>query len=1742
MQKKAVGLFPPRARRAKSVTAFVLSLTIVFGVGFAPFGLAPAMAASGNPTPVLTEGKITGYNLAVNIDPDEIRFNNLEWTGAASVSAGLPNQGRQSQVFEINREKPHATLMPYDTVDEAVKGAVDYDKSQSKYYMPLTTPEDLDPLTSSWTFSRVDTLTTTLATANATKDPRSPSQNIVDFYKPDYDASNWPGIAVPTSWQAQGIGPDGKPYTGYYDPTYGYDPPYYVNTANPGTINFRGKTLNIFNGITIPGAPTVFNPVGFYRKTFDVPSGWIDGKNKVFISFDGVEAAFYVYLNGKEVGYHEDSKTPGEFDLTPFLTENGKDNLLAVKVLRWADCSWMDDQDFIRLGGIFRDVYLMATPALHIRDYKIETKFDSTYTNATLSLDVWARNYTTGMDFSGYSVTAQLFAPDGTDILAGNTFDLGLGGLLPNSEVKASGQVQVLNPHKWFPDDPYLYTLVLSVYDKATNVAVERISQQFGFKEITYRDADNASDIIRINGQKVMMFGVNRHDSSPYGGHYVSPETYETDLRIMKRNNINTIRTSHYPNDTYLYYLADKYGIMVLDEANNESHANTSTSITTDNFFAMANSRMINMVERDKNVTSVIMWSLGNESGNQAGFRTIIANARQVDNSRPFHYEAFGNNTSSDPNQNNDVRSSMYTGVSGYQSNCRSSALKSVMLCEYNHANGNALGILREYTDVFRSEPRSIGGCIWDYVDQSVWTTITPVVSGKIAESSPYAMTGVTDLGASSLFADFPEYGRVLKPGAAVTYENTAGTGGQDIFNEYISGRQPFSIEVWASLTDTAANRVLIAKGDNHFSLKTDSNGNVQFVIYSSGTWVSARTAIPPSFTDGKMHRWVGTFDGTSLRLYYDGVLQATTALTASQNVGTSAHAFSVGRDVQNGSGRDSVSYIAGARVFARALSTEEAADMTRKPSDACPSDDNAILFWADYTKGELTEEVSPTWDYYGNGMYLGYSGDWGENNSDGNGCADGIITAMREEQPEIAEAKKCYQYLNFTATNSELLNGIINVRNEYYAKNGNEFDYNWILTENGVEIGRGTLADVPSIPAAQNGMDVFFDLPTVALNVPYTMPAALRPGAEYFLTIEACMKSATEWADAGYCLASEQFKIPVKVDANVGTIKADHAKAIILNENESTLTLTGDNFTIDFSKTSGLITNFTVNGEKLLTEGPKPSFWRSTLKGDKLSTNGWTNVDLNLPTPVFSAALTENGLSSIVKVTYPITAVNASSFIDMTYTVYLNGAVKVDTAMRTTDTSQIYRFGVDMIMPGGYEDVQWLTRGPQDNFNDRIAGAYVGLYNTTVSDNYFAFINAPVGGQHVDTRWMALTGEGKDMGLLIVATGDKNFEANAQHFGWRSTLVRHPYNLKRIDGTVVGVSLESRGAGCGQASTLSQYQVTAGNKSYSYTLVPFASGAADLQTLADTYKSDPIFDFGYEAKNTGTIVSGYSANVMTSLTQDGNPVGAYTVTLFGKDYPGGIIRLVPNDLPEPGKYMVTYKIGGEVAAISSITVEARDDSIWKLYIGAYNADSTVLTFHAVISLKDNYMVRVNGKPRSSHQEGNAIVIEDYNPRYGDVLTVSGVKYPILFPSYSFTFTQVCYPTLQFEAENLPYVSNKAIGLPGTSQAGARNQSYLEFAASAEVGDYIEFTISDIPTGKYEVVLGYKLNTNRGACQLYVDGVPLGDPVDQTGPSNTFSSVTIGTLTLSPGVHSFKFVVSKNGTLVFDYIDLIGVE
>ncbi len=513
-----------------------------------------------------------------------------------------------------------------------------------------------------------------------------PAERPMDFYRPDYDASQWDDITVPSPWQIEAVRRNKE-----------WDKPLYCNTIYPFADWRNVQWPNVIQprpaDYTFANMP---NPVGSYRREFILPESW-KGRD-VFIRFNGVEAGFYLWVNGKKVGYSEDSYLPAEFNLTPYIDEEGT-NTLAVEVYRFTDGSFLECQDFWRFSGIFRDVFLWAAPKTQIRDFFFRTDLDEEYKNATVQLDIELAGKKSKGD-----IEVKLSDAQGNVVysqtIAGK---MGLNSL----------SFQVENPAKWTAETPNLYDLTLSLIQKGKVTDLRNI--KVGFREIGF----GKDGRFLVNGKTTLLKGVDRHDHSPWTGRTVSKEEMEKDIQLMKIMNVNAVRTSHYPNNPYFYDLCDQYGIYVMAEANVECHGLMSLSKepTWEKSFVERNE---NQVKRYKNHASIVFWSMGNESGNGENFLAAAKAIKRLDTTRPVHYE--GNSAFCD------LTSTMYSSVDWLenvgkdrlQKFQRGETVQAHVVCEYAHAMGNAVGNFKEYWETYERYPALIGGFIWEWVDHSI--------------------------------------------------------------------------------------------------------------------------------------------------------------------------------------------------------------------------------------------------------------------------------------------------------------------------------------------------------------------------------------------------------------------------------------------------------------------------------------------------------------------------------------------------------------------------------------------------------------------------------------------------------------------------------------------------------------------------------------------------------------------------------------------------------------------------------------------------------------------------------------------------------------------------------------------------------------------------------------------------------------------------------------------------------------
>ncbi len=556
-------------------------------------------------------------------------------------------------VFAINKEAPHATLMPFPDADSAA-----------------SQPRDASPwfqsLNGEWHFNWV----------------RKPADRPRDFFQPEFDVSAWETIPVPANWQM-----------------HGYGIPIYTNFRYP----FPKDPPNI---------PHDYNPVGSYRRTFDLPAAW-DGR-QIFVHFEGVKSAMHVWVNGEYVGYSQGSMTPAEFNITPFLQPG--ENMIACEVYRWSDGSYLEDQDMWRLSGIYRNVFLYARSPLHIRDFFIETEItDLESRDVEVSVEAELRHLGAGAPGSP-TVALSVLQPGGEPV------PMRPEGWQPSATAEdwSQGEAHVVSfkakladVDLWTAETPHVYAALLTL--KQGDEVIEVLRHNLGFRDVKLMNGK-----LLINGQSVKMRGVNRHEHSPENGRAITATEMAADIRVMKQNNINTVRTAHYPNQPIFYDLCDRYGLYVIDEANIESHGMgyrmDQTLGNKPEWTAAHVDRMMRMVERDKNHPSIIMWSMGNEAGSGVCFDAVAEATRQRDLTRPIHYERYNDIT--------DVHSEMYHTAAQLKEYAESGKTKPFMLCEYAHAMGNSVGNLQDYWDVIEAHDVLIGGCIWDFKDQGLNRTL----------------------------------------------------------------------------------------------------------------------------------------------------------------------------------------------------------------------------------------------------------------------------------------------------------------------------------------------------------------------------------------------------------------------------------------------------------------------------------------------------------------------------------------------------------------------------------------------------------------------------------------------------------------------------------------------------------------------------------------------------------------------------------------------------------------------------------------------------------------------------------------------------------------------------------------------------------------------------------------------------------------------------------------------------------
>ncbi len=1201
-----------------------------------------------------------------------------------------------------HNEPPHATMVicPDAATARAVGLAANTERVKSPFYRSLNGP---------WKYHY----------------SKNQTERLPDFWRTVFDDSDWKTIPVPANVEL-----------------HGYGVPIYVNIRYPWTWHGTPPTPPV-----VPGDDPN-NTVNSYRRPFTVPADW--SGRRVFLTFDGVNSFFYLWVNGERVGLGKDSRTPVEFDITRYV-KPGR-NLLAVENFRWCDGSYLEDQDMWRLSGIFRDVYLWSPPPVHLRDFEVRTDFDAGYRDARIQVNARLINY--GPRPATVTLQADLIDPAGQTILTSAVLQaLGAG-----QEASLESAASVARPLKWSAETPNLYKLLLSVKD-ADGRALEVVPCHVGFRQVEVRGGK-----LLVNGQRVVIKGVNRHEFDPDRGQAITPEIMERDIQLMKQCSINAVRCSHYPNQTAWYDLCDRYGIYLIDEANIESHGMGygPASLAKQPAWADAHlDRTVRMVERDKNHPSVIIWSLGNEAGDGPNFEATSRWIHQRDPGRPVHYEQAGTKPYTD------IVCPMYPRPPELARYAAKPEKRPYIMCEYEHAMGNGSGDFWSYWNQIYRQPYLQGGFIWDWVDQGLRHPLPP--RWTITDRSPQRLSGVVPRGE---MVDGVLSGPIRLP--EVERLNLTG---------------PFTLEATVKPAPASGHGCLISKGDTQWALQVAPGNKLEFLVHEAGQergGITVQTPLPAGWA-GQWHRVAGVFTGRELRLYLDGKPVGTTPFTG--KVASAADPVEIGGNARE-PGREFSGLVREVRIYRRALSAAEVAGRRRLWSD-----DRALALWLKLD--ETTRTPAPP-----GGFFWAYGGDYGPPGtpSDDNFCCNGLVSPDRRPHPGLLQVKHVYQairceavaldparVLRFPRGAGQVLatERIITIRNGYDFLNLQDTVVgHWRLQADGQVMQEGFLP-IPDLPPGASA----------PVNIPVeAFPP--EPGVEYFLEVSFTLKDDQPWAKAGHEVAWEEFQLPDAAPARA--LALEQIPPVTINAAADHVRLAGRDFEAVFDSRAGTLKSWRYRGAELIATPLRPDFWRAPTDNDRgrdmaRSQGIWRTAHQEAQVRDFTFKQTAS--SGVVRVRAVLALPKVDATWETTYTVFGSGDILVDARFQPgkTDLPKLVRLGMQMALPPGFERLSWLGPGPQETYSDR-KDARVCVYAGTVDEQFFADYTEPgETGNKVDVRWLALS-NGR-VGLLAV--GLPRLSANALHYGTEDLNAdKHAFELPRRETVTLNLDLKQQGVG----------------------------------------------------------------------------------------------------------------------------------------------------------------------------------------------------------------------------------------------------------------------------------------------------------------------------------------------------------
>ena len=1177
-------------------------------------------------------------------------------------------------LYAENQEPAHVTLTPFETVEQALS----HDPQTSPFYQSLN---------DEWSFSWA----------------MNPAKAPYGFWRQDYDVSDWASITVPGTWQMQGWGHN--VYRNIPMPFGPYDPPL---------------------------VPDDINPTGAYVRTFTIPQNWQE--RDVYLHFDGVKSAYWVWINGEYVGFDKGSMTAGEFRMTDHLQTG--ENKIAVQVVRWSDGSYLEDQDMWRFSGIYRRVYLMARPKIFIRDFQIITELDENYQDATLSINLDLANLTSS-DKNDVQIRATLF-DDQQEIDSWSH----KANVAAQSEKSISLQKDISNPKKWSAEKPHLYSLTLELLSESDERA-EVLEERIGFREIEIKDRQ-----VHINGVPVKIKGANRHEHDPFTGRTMTKERLVQDFKLMKRLNINSIRTSHYPDDPLFYELADEYGFYICDEVNAECHYGENYLAAQPGWELAFMDRTERYVERDKNHPSIMMWSMGNECG-LAGIHYEMADyCRRVDPTRPVYHQT------NQPNGDApfaDICGTRYPSPAFLDMQADTSQ-RPIIMGEYSHNMGNGLGHFDEYWEVIYSNPAAQGGYIWDWVNQGVEFELitTPdespyehqsvlhgrpkIVDGQVGNAIPFS--GIEDFVEIDNHPDFNVAGDQLTLSAQVLPRGFISS------NSFITKGESYALEQNAQDSLT-------------FTITTDQKHQV--------------SAFLPRDWNYNWHHIAGVYDGRTISLFIDTKKVAEESVSG--HIARNRHPVNIGRNHkrhhEQWPGFLSNAIVDEVRIYKTALVEEQLSLIMNEK-------ENLLLYLP-------FEETSKQ------GTFFSYGA-----TPQGSGTMDGVVNADRELQPEAHQLKKSQEPVYVEEIDAS--NGLFRIHNRFHFTNLNELGTTWTLYQEDTILKQGQLSlDIPPLSSD-----------TVTIPVVNTKP---DEGAESRLVVSFQLAEQTWWADDGYEVAFGEFVITPRSGSEFNTSGCDAVQ--VLQEND-TIAITGNGFQYTLDKTSGIWTTIETDDLTLKNIGPVFNVWRTPIMNEWSEWGvkecaRWYQLGLDTLVHRVQSVNVYQPQNDRVCITLKMQSTSAlqpdAAFNQrFTYTVFGCGDIVLDHKVTTRtempdypnrDLPWLAKLGLQFNLPNELGKLTWYGRGPWETYPDRKTAAKIGIYTKTLNEIKMPYIIPQDFDNRTDVSWAAVQNE-DDIGLAVFS--DKTMNVSIDPYknldqAW------YPFQLQRgknytlnIDHSVTGV------------------------------------------------------------------------------------------------------------------------------------------------------------------------------------------------------------------------------------------------------------------------------------------------------------------------------------------------------------------